>query len=107
MHHFHNPRGCGAEDVEDILSRIPKKIKGKLVNKYGIQGYGMQAVSGWALWKFILAVFISQIGPLGFAAKWLWGGHPGDLQNAFMVSMWVFAAMGSVVVVPDVWKLRE
>lgn len=44
MHSFHNPAGCGAQDGEDIIKRISKKINGRLEKEYGISGYGMHAL---------------------------------------------------------------
>lgn len=66
----------------------------------------MHAVPGWAVWKLMVALFLSQLGPLVFFIKWL-SGHPGDLQNAFALSMYLIALLNLVVVIPDVWSLQR
>lgn len=106
MHHLHNPRGCGAHDIEDILKRVPKKTIGKLEMKFGVAGYGMHAVPGWAFWKLLVALLLTQIGPLIFAIRWLCG-HPGDLQNAFILSFYLMGLLNLVVVVPDIWSMHK
>ena len=62
MHHFHNPRGCTAQDITDILDRIPKKIGGKLEHRFGAVGYGMHAVPSWAFWKVLVALAVCSLG---------------------------------------------
>jgi hypothetical protein len=64
----------------------------------------MLAVRGWALHKWLIAVALSQIGPLIFLIRWLCS-HPGDLQNAFMLSMSTLAALSAIVIFPDSWSL--
>ena len=90
----------------DILTRIPKKTNGRLKHEYGALGYGMHAVPGWAVWKLMVALIISQLGSAIFVIKWLCG-HGGDLQNAFSLSMYAIAVMNLVVVVPDFWSLQK
>lgn len=92
--------------MQDIITRIPKKINGRLEQEYGALGYGMHAVPGWAVWKLMAALVLSQVGPLVFLIKWLCG-HKGDLQNAFTLSMYLIALLNLIVVVPDVWSLRK
>ena len=70
MDHFHNPRGCTAQDITDILDRIPKKTGGKLEHRFGAVGYGMHAVPSWAFWKVLVALAVLQLGPLVFAVRW-------------------------------------
>jgi hypothetical protein len=86
------------------LSRIPKKIDGKLESKYGAVGYGMRAITGWAVWKLFVALILLQIGPLIFAGRWLCG-HPGDLQNAFTLSFYLFGLLGLGIIMPEIWSL--
>jgi hypothetical protein len=106
MHQFHHPWGCGCgpKAITDILDRIPKKINGRLPDGFQARGYGMLAVRGWALHKWLVAVALSQIGPLIFLIRWLCS-HPGDLQNAFMLSMSTWAALSAIVIFPDSWSL--
>lgn len=106
MHSFHNPGGCCAQDIEDIISRIPKKINGRLVKGYGVLGYGMHALPGWAFWKLMVAFFLTQIGPSIFFIKWLCG-HSGDLQNAFSLSLYLLALLNLLVLVPDIWSFQK
>jgi hypothetical protein len=106
MHHFHNPGSCGTQDIEDVIKRIPRKLNGRLEKKYGVLGYGMHALPGWAVWKLMVALFVSQIGPSVFCIRWLFG-HSGDLQNAFSLSMYLLALLNIVVVVPDIWSLQK
>jgi hypothetical protein len=106
-HQFHHPRGCGcsADEIIRILQRIPTKINGKLRNNVQTNGYGMLAVRRWALHKWLIAVAISQLGPVIFLIRWLCS-HPGDLQNAFMLSMSSLAVLAAIVAFPDSWNLR-
>lgn len=106
VHGFHDPRGCTAQDMEDIITRIPKKTNGRLKKEYGTLGYGMHAVPGWAVWKLMVALLLTQLGPSVFVIKWLCG-HPGDLQNAFSLSMYLIGLLNLVVVIPDVWSLQK
>ncbi|KAL2057472.1 hypothetical protein ABVK25_002525 [Lepraria finkii] len=103
MHQFHNLRGCTAQDVTNILDRIPKKIRGKLEHRFGAVGYGMHAVPEWAFWKVLVALAVLQLGPLVVAVRWLCG-HPGDLQNGFNLSMYLVGLMNVLVVMPDIWS---
>lgn len=92
--------------MQDIITRIPKKTNGRLKREYGALGYGMHAVPGWAVWKLMVVLVVSQAGPAVFMIKWLCG-HAGDLQNAFSLSMYLIALLNLVVVVPDVWSLQK
>ncbi|KAG8530715.1 uncharacterized protein KY384_004072 [Bacidia gigantensis] len=106
LHSLHAPHECEAEDMEDIVSRIPKKVNGKLINGLDIEGYGMQAIPGWSVWRAMVALFLSQVDPLIFAVRWLCG-HSGDLQNAFQLAVYLLGFLNIVVVMPDVWSLRK
>lgn len=106
MHHFHTTSGCGAQDIEDILKRLPKKVNGKLEMRFGAAGYGAYAVPGWAFWKLLTALVLTQIGPSIFAIRWLCG-HPDDLQNAFILSFYSVALLNLVVVVPEIWSMHK
>lgn len=46
---------------------VPKKVNGLLEKKFGILGWGVQAVSGLALRKCVVAVLLSQIPTTIFA----------------------------------------
>ncbi|KAI9782683.1 MAG: hypothetical protein M1839_004670 [Geoglossum umbratile] len=106
MHYFHNNHKCSADDAQHILERIPKKANGKLKTCYAADGYGMHAVPGWAVWK-VLAVFtISQILPLAYAIRWLCG-HPGDLQNAFVLSMYLVGVFNILLVFPSLFSMQQ
>ena len=82
------------------LSRLPKKKSGKLEDKEGIEGYGIQAISAWCFWKACFAFPLVQVPALVFAIRWLIG-HAGDLQNAFMVEAVLLAALNILVVQRD------
>ncbi|KAI9867950.1 MAG: hypothetical protein M1813_007772 [Trichoglossum hirsutum] len=105
IHHFHN-RGCSADDAQHILERIPKKANGKLKTCYAADGYGMLAVPGWAVWKVIAVFAVSQICPLAYAIRWLCG-HPGDLQNAFVLSMYLVGVFNILLVFPDLFSMQR
>ena len=83
-----------SKDIEDVLKRIPKRTNGKIEMKFGAPGYGMYAVPGWAFWKPLVALVLTQIGPLIFAIRSLCG-HPGDLQNALILSFYLVGAFES------------
>jgi len=106
MHYFHHQSDCGSEEIEDILSRVPKKVNGKLENKNHAVGYGMQAVPGLALWKVLIALALIHIGPLIFAGRWLCG-HPGDLQNAFLSLFYLVGLLNIIVILPDIWSFKR
>ena len=106
MHHFHNLRGCTAQHITDISDRIPKKIGAKLEHRFGAVGYGMYAVPSWAFWKVLVALAVLQLGPLVFVVRWLCG-HPGELQNAFTLSMYLVELMNVLVVMPDIWSMQK
>ena len=60
MHDIHNPRGCTAQDITDILDRIPKEIGGKLEHRFSAVGWDtvcmlyLVGLSGksWLRWRF-------------------------------------------------------
>jgi len=106
MHYFHDSSCCGTEDIEAILSRVPKKTNGKLENKTHAVGYGILAIPGLALWKVFIALVLVHIGPFIFACRWL-HGHPGDLQNAFLSSFYLIGLLNLIVVMPDVWSFKK
>jgi hypothetical protein len=106
MHHLRASSPACAADIPWVLRRLPKKITGELANELGERGYGMLALSGWVLWKFILALAMSQLAPLPFAIRWLMG-HPGDLQNALQVQFYCLGVLSVVVVLPDLMGLRR
>jgi hypothetical protein len=107
-HQFHHFRscGCGTAEIADILRRVPKKIDGLLRDDVEVIGYGMLAVRRWSFIKWLIAVALSQVGHFIFIASWL-RAHHGDLQNAFMLSVTMFAVLGAIVVFPDTWTLGE
>jgi hypothetical protein len=106
MHHFHaSPSAC-TSDIPFVLARLPKKTTGELAMGCGERGYGLLAISGWALWKVVLALAASQLVPVGFAIRWLMG-HPGDLQNALQIGFYSLGVLNLLVVLPDVVGLRR
>ena len=83
MRHYIAKRGrCSAYGRTRIIARIPKKIPSSLEGRSGIEGYGMYAVNELAIWRWLLLVILTQVGPVGFSIYWL-VERPGDLQNAF------------------------
>ncbi|KAI9774940.1 MAG: hypothetical protein M1840_000156 [Geoglossum simile] len=106
MHHFHNHHGCSADDAQHILERIPKKANGKLKTCYAADGYGMHAVPGWAVWKIVALFAVSQICPLAYAIRWLCG-HAGDLQNAFVLSMYLVGVFNILLIFPNLFTMQR
>jgi hypothetical protein len=92
--------------MEEVMLLIPKKINGLLERKFGVIGWGIQAVPGLALWKCFVALFVSQVPTAIFAVRWLFG-HPGDLQNAFLFSFYVLGLLNFLLVVPEKWSLQK
>ncbi|KAF7511949.1 hypothetical protein GJ744_003182 [Endocarpon pusillum] len=83
-----------------VLNVLPKKIRGKLEKDFGVEGYGLRAVSTWSLWKGFLAFLILSIPPCIFAIRWLIG-HEGDLQNSFMLEVLLMGALNIFVIKLD------
>ncbi|KAL5317000.1 hypothetical protein ACEPPN_016052 [Leptodophora sp. 'Broadleaf-Isolate-01'] len=109
-HSFHNPSNCSEEFIETILSRIPKKTKAMLGMGMEKKGYGMRAISGWAVWKLITALVLTHIGPLIFAIYWL-HFKPGQLSDAFTPALYAAvlfdALFGIFVVLPDIQSMPK
>lgn len=105
-HHLINPHKCSNKDVEEIMLLVPKKVNGLLERKFGIVGWGVLAVPGLAIWKCFIALALSQIPPAIFAIRWLLG-HPGDLQNAFLLSFYILGALNVILIIPEKWSLRR
>ena len=85
---------------------IPKKVNGLLERKFGVVGWGIQAVPGLAVWKCFIVLLVSQVPPAIFAIKWLFGHH-GDLQNAFLFSFYILALFNIILVAPERWSLGK
>ncbi|KAG4435301.1 hypothetical protein IFR05_009227 [Cadophora sp. M221] len=109
-HSFHNASNCSEEFIETILSRIPKKTKAKLGMGMEKKGYGMRAISGWAVWKLITALVLTHLGPLIFAIYWL-RFNPGQLSDAFTPALYAAvlfdALFGIFVVLPDIQSMPK
>lgn len=78
------------------LNFLPKKISGKLKKDFGIEGYGLRAISAWSLWKGLVAFLLLSLPPFVFAVRWLIG-HEGDLQNAFMLEVLLIGVLNIFV----------
>jgi len=96
---YHDPTQNDEQLIQDLISHIPKKITGKLESKAKTFGYGIHAVHGWCWYKFVVAIVMSQVPALSFAAYWLY--HKGDLQNAFTPAVYLLALLGVGVALPD------
>lgn len=74
------------------------------------KGYGMRAISGWAVWKLITALVLTHIGPLIFAIYWL-HFKPGQLSDAFTPALYAAvlfdALFGIFVVLPDIQSMPK
>jgi hypothetical protein len=92
--------------MEDVMLLVPKKVNGLLERKFGVIGWGIQAVPGLAIWKCFVALLLSQIPTVIFAVRWLFG-HPGDLQNAFLFSFYILGLLNVVIIIPDKWCLQK
>lgn len=91
-HYFHR-HGDAQAHSQNCLKGIPKKKKGPLPNKDKVEGYGIYAVSGWSLWRFLCLLALSQIIGLGFAVWWLVKVDHKDLQNALAPALYVCALL--------------
>ncbi len=88
------------------MHRIPRKIRTPLENKYGTIGHGICAVSSWAIWKVMLAIFLIQIGPSVFAIRWLCE-REGGFQNAFMLETVLLGLLNLLIMLPDRLSIRK
>jgi hypothetical protein len=95
------PRCPETSKLGNVLQHVPKKINGKLQQ---LEGYGMQAVPGYCLWKAAVVFLFVQIAPVIFAIRWLIG-HKGDWQNAMMLESVVIEVFGIIVMLHDRWSL--
>lgn len=87
-------QGCKCPSAINFL---PKEIHGKLKKEFGVEGYGLRAVSAWSLWKAFVAFLVVSIPPSVFAVRWLIG-HQRDLQNAFIVEVVLIGVLNIFVV---------
>ncbi|CZR52626.1 uncharacterized protein PAC_02503 [Phialocephala subalpina] len=104
MHHIRDSSCCSADEIQDTLEHIPKKVDGGLENKKHAEGYGILALPGLSFWKVILALALVHVGPLIFLGRWL-QGHPGDLQNGTQLLFHLMMLLALLVVIPDMWSL--
>ncbi|KAK0721383.1 hypothetical protein B0T21DRAFT_414569 [Apiosordaria backusii] len=78
---------CPADGRErrDMIGMLPKKqVPPSLERKSGAQGWGIRPRYGFAVWKFVLWILLTQILGFGIVAFWLVYVNNGDLQNAFV-----------------------
>ena len=85
------------------LEHIPKKVNGKMKT---LEGYGVQAVSAYCLWKALLALAVASVGPLVFMIRWL-VGHEGDWQNALGLLAVTYSLLNIVVLQHDRWSVEK
>ena len=85
------------------LEHIPKKVNGKMKT---VEGYGIQAVSAYCLWKALLALAVASVGPLVFMIRWL-AGHEGDWQNALGLLAVTYSLLNIVVLQHDRWSMEK
>jgi hypothetical protein len=86
----------------NALDYIPKKVNGKMRT---LDGYGMQAISAYCLWKAVLAVFIASIPSGVFMVRWL-VGHRGDWQNALGLLAVTYSLLNILVLQHDRWSME-
>jgi hypothetical protein len=92
---------CGLRcKCENVLRLLPKKINGRLMNELWATGYGLKAITAWSFIRTVAAFILLQVPPLIFAIRWLIG-HPGDLQNAFLLEVLLISMLNIFVVLPD------
>ena len=72
------PRCPEVLKLGNVLQHVPN---GRLQQ---LEGYGMQAITGYCFWKFTVVFLFAQIAPAIFAIRWLIG-HKGDWHNAMML----------------------
>jgi len=101
QHQIQNSHRCSEHDALDILPQIPKKINSPIAHNFEEVGYGMRAITGFVLWKVVLAMIVSQTPAMGFAAWWLYQ-RPWDLQNALTPAVLILGYLTIILVIPDV-----
>ena len=72
------PRCPEVLKLGNVLQHVPN---GRLQQ---LEGYGMQAITGYCFWKAVVVLIFAQIAPAIFAIRWLIG-HKGDWHNAMML----------------------
>lgn len=97
---LHHHKYITDNNIDDIISGLPKKTNCCMDKKARSVGYGIRGVHGLSIMKLhcILAI-CSGIG-LVFFICWL-VIHPGDLQNASVPYFMLMAAVGGFIALPD------
>ncbi len=104
-HHLHYPHKCKKKDIEEVMLHVPRKVNGLLERRFGVIGWGVQAMPGLAMWKCFVALLVSQIPTTIFAIRWLFW-NSGDFQNAFIFSFYILGLLNFLLIFPEKWTLQ-
>jgi hypothetical protein len=98
-HHLQCKCSHTEEEINEIISGLPRKKENSGASGETV-GYGIHAVEGWSVFKFLVVLSMSTLLGLVFFGFWLLE-HPGDLQNASIPFFMLIAVIGAFVAIPD------
>lgn len=98
----HHRKYITDNDIDDIISGLPKKTTCCMDKKARSVGYGIRAVHGLSLTKCLYILAVSTGIGLAFFVYWL-VRHPGDIQNASVPYFMLTTAVGGFIALPDLY----
>jgi hypothetical protein len=102
-HYIVHHRKCITDNnIDDIISGLPKKTRCCMVKKARSVGYGIRGVHGLSVLKFFYILAVSTGIGLIFFVYWL-VKHPGDIQNASVPYFMLMTAVGGFIAPPDLY----
>jgi hypothetical protein len=101
-HYIQRHASVNDQEVDALISGLPKRIKSCHGMKGRSHGYGIRAVHGWSVVKVLSLFIISAIPGLLFFCVWL-VNHPGDLQNASIPYFMMLTTFPCVTFVVDLY----
>ncbi|KAF2465752.1 uncharacterized protein BDR25DRAFT_360279 [Lindgomyces ingoldianus] len=99
---LHHHKHITDDNINDIISGLPKKTKICVGKKARSVGYGIHGVYGLSLTKFFYLLAVSTGIGLSFFVYWL-VKHPGDIQNASVPYFMLMTAVGGFIALPDLY----
>ncbi|KAH6669243.1 hypothetical protein B0J14DRAFT_672109 [Halenospora varia] len=90
--------------TKSTLNLIPKKVDSPLSHEMSCEGWGIHAVQGFSLSKFLRWMGVLLLLHMVFVSYWLLFIDTTDLQNAFVPVGFVITVVGLVVGVPQIFE---
>lgn len=99
---LHHNKYITDNNIDDIISGLPKKIKCCMDKKARSVGYGIRGVHGLSVMKCLYILAVSTGIGLVFFICWIIK-HPGDIQNASVPYFMLMTAVGGFIALPDLY----